>query len=261
MSTEALPPLALRARVIGALMMREVHTRYGRDNIGFLWFVGEPMLFTGGVIILWSLIRPLQEKGLPLAAFLMTGYLPLVLWRHCVFRAVRCFQANSALLYHRQVRVIDLILSRVIIEIAGVAITYAIIFTTFFLLGLIDPPTDLGLFYLGWLYIVLFSVGCALVIAPLSERSDVIERLVGPFTYFMLPASGAFVMLDWMPAQFRPYVLLVPMADGIELIRAGQFGAAIHSYYNIPYVTYACAVLIVLGLILARGVQRHMEIE
>jgi len=35
-------------------MMREVITRYGRDNLGVLWMVGEPMIFTIGVATLWS---------------------------------------------------------------------------------------------------------------------------------------------------------------------------------------------------------------
>jgi len=29
----------IQARVIGALMIRELNTRFGRDNIGFLWIM------------------------------------------------------------------------------------------------------------------------------------------------------------------------------------------------------------------------------
>ena len=35
--------LATQFRVIGALILRELHTRYGRENIGYLWMIGEPM--------------------------------------------------------------------------------------------------------------------------------------------------------------------------------------------------------------------------
>ena len=38
----------LQIKVIGALLMREIHTRYGRENIGHLWVIGEPMLFCTG---------------------------------------------------------------------------------------------------------------------------------------------------------------------------------------------------------------------
>jgi ABC-type polysaccharide/polyol phosphate export permease len=41
-------------RVIGALLMREILTRYGRHNIGFMWLFVEPMMFTLGVLALWT---------------------------------------------------------------------------------------------------------------------------------------------------------------------------------------------------------------
>jgi ABC-type polysaccharide/polyol phosphate export permease len=34
--------------VLGALLIRELLTRYGRHNIGFLWLFVEPMIFTLG---------------------------------------------------------------------------------------------------------------------------------------------------------------------------------------------------------------------
>jgi len=42
--------LVIQTRVIGALVMREIITRYGRHNIGFMWVFVEPMMFTGGVL-------------------------------------------------------------------------------------------------------------------------------------------------------------------------------------------------------------------
>src|SRR3546814_5552704 len=36
----------IQRNVVAALFMREVLTRFGRHNIGFLWMFVEPMLFT-----------------------------------------------------------------------------------------------------------------------------------------------------------------------------------------------------------------------
>ena len=32
---------AIQRRVIGALIMRETYTRFGRENLGFAWMYGE----------------------------------------------------------------------------------------------------------------------------------------------------------------------------------------------------------------------------
>ena len=47
----------IQHRVIGALMIRELVTRFGRENIGFLWMMVEPLLFAGLVGILWRYIE------------------------------------------------------------------------------------------------------------------------------------------------------------------------------------------------------------
>ena len=46
--------LVVQWRVIHALLMRELITRFGRDNLGVLWLVAEPMVFTLGVATLWA---------------------------------------------------------------------------------------------------------------------------------------------------------------------------------------------------------------
>jgi hypothetical protein len=42
---EFLKSLAIQRRVIGALIMRETYTRYGRDDFGFAWMFGEFLVF------------------------------------------------------------------------------------------------------------------------------------------------------------------------------------------------------------------------
>ena len=130
-----LQSIGLQSRVIKALVMREIHTRYGRENIGFLWIIGEPILFCGGVTILWTLIRPAHEHGLPVTAFVITGYVPLTMWRHCVGRAVKAFESNGSLLFHRQVTPLDIITSRCILEVVGTLEAGAIVMVGACLLG------------------------------------------------------------------------------------------------------------------------------
>ena len=56
--------LAVQRRVIFALLMREVLTRFGRHNIGFLWLFVEPMIFTLGVTALWTATQSVHGSNL-----------------------------------------------------------------------------------------------------------------------------------------------------------------------------------------------------
>src|SRR5271169_5515465 len=80
--------LKVQARVLNALLIRELMTRYGRGNIGFLWLIVEPMILCAGVIGLRWLIQGHHEHGVPLVALLLSGYMPLTLWRHITNRGI-----------------------------------------------------------------------------------------------------------------------------------------------------------------------------
>lgn len=253
--------LELQVLVIGALMMREIHTRYGRQNLGFVWLIAEPLVFCLGVILVWSLLYGSRQHGMPLLAFVLTGYMPLTLWRHCLQRAVHCFRANGSLLYHRQVRMLDLLVARMVLEVYGALMAYAVIAFLFWTLGYYELPQDWGLFYLGWAYMIAFATGLGLVTGCLTEMYEWSEKLIGPFTYLLLPVSGVFFMADWLPERYREWALYVPTLHGFEMIRGGQFGAAVRTHYDPVYLTAVCGGLLLLGLLLCRRVHRYLVIE
>ena len=256
-----LDALRLRFVVVGALMMREIHTRYGRENIGFFWLFGEPLMFCLGVTLLWSLVRSRFEHGIPIISFVLTGYGPLMLWRHSVARAVHCFRANAMLLYHKQVGIFDLLAARVVLETLGGIAAFAVLAAFFGLLGEYELPEDLGLFYLGWFYMFLFSAGCAIVFACLSEIFEWFEKVLGPISYLMVPLSGFVFMVDWLPEHARKYALVMPSVHAYEMIRGGQYGADVHVHYDILYVTLVCTALIGLGLVLTRIARKYVQVE
>ena len=105
----------VQRRVINALMTRELLTRFGRENIGFLWIMVEPILFAGLVGLVWRYMKGPEEHGVSVVAFAASGYIPLTLFRHAVTRSMRAFSVNGSLLYHRQIKVLDFILVRFLI--------------------------------------------------------------------------------------------------------------------------------------------------
>src|SRR6478735_9076197 len=110
---------AVQCRVVGALLMREILTRYGRHNIGFLWLFVDPMIFTLGVTGLWTAMRTVHGSDLPIVAFAVTGYSSVLLWRNMPARCINAITPNLSLMYHRNVKVLDVFASRLLLEAAG----------------------------------------------------------------------------------------------------------------------------------------------
>lgn len=264
MATSATPlrrSLAIQFRVIGALLMREVLTRYGRHNIGFLWLFLEPMIFTLGVMVLWMYVNASNGSRLPIVAFAVTGYSSVLLWRSMPSRCSTAIEPNRSLMYHRHVKVIDLFAARILLEIAGTTISFVTLMLIFNAIGWMEPPEDILKIIFGWFMLAWFGASLGLLIGALSARSELVEKIWAPVSYLLFPLSGAVFMVDWLPLTAQKLVLLLPMVHGVEMLREGYFGSTVHAHYDLAYMTMCCLVLTLLGLAQERVVSRGIIAE
>jgi len=253
--------LRIQLRVVGALLMREILTRYGRHNIGFLWVFFEPMLFTLGVTALWTATKATHGSNLPITAFAVTGYSSVLLWRNCANRCALAILPNQSLLYHRNVRVVDLFWARVTLEIAGATTSFVFLMLLFMTIGLMAPPVDLGPMLVGWVLLALFGIGLGFTVGALSERSETVERVWHTISYLFFPFSGALFMVNWLPPLAQKVVYWFPMVHGTEMIRGGYFGAQVRPKYDFAFLCAVDIVLLLVGLFLVREAGKRVEPE
>jgi len=251
----------IQGRVIFALLMREVLTRYGRHNIGFLWLFVEPMLFTTGVTILWTLAKAVHGSSLPIVAFALTGYSSVLLWRNMPARCIGAIEPNLALMYHRNVRVLDIFFARLLLEAGGATISFVVLSLFYIYIGWLEPPADVLTVVEGWVLLAWFGASLAMLLGSLAERSDVVERLWHPAAYILFPLSGAAFMVDALPAGAQKLALYIPMVNAVELVRAGYFGEHIRTHYDLPYLVCFCVGLSVLALSQAATITRGITPE
>ena len=253
--------LAIQTRIIGALLMREVITRYGRHNIGFFWLFVEPMIFTLGVTALWTAVQSSHNVRLPIVAFAVTGYSSVLLWRNMPNRLVGAVGPNLALMYHHNVKVFDVYAARLALEALGASISFSVLTLCFVAMGWMQWPEDVGKVLLGWFMLAWFGASLALLVGAISERTEIVEKVWPPLTYLIFPLSGAAYMVDWLPAAAQNAVLYLPMVHGVELLREGYFGSAVRAHYDMVYMASACLGLTFFGLVQERHISRRLSPE
>lgn len=254
-----LASLKIQLRVISALLMREVITRYGRHNIGFMWLFLEPMLFTLGIAGMWSILKMSHGGQVSIIAFALTGYSSVLVWRNTAGRCSKAIEPNLSLLYHRNVRVLDVFFARALLEIAGATISLVLLIIFFIIVGLIEPPNDLLKMLIAWFLLSWFSLSLGLVIGSISEMSDILDRIWHTITYLMFPLSGAVFMVDWLHGSLKEVVLWLPMVHGLEMLRHGYFGDAIPTYESPLFLVIANSILMLIGLMLAKRTSNRVE--
>jgi capsular polysaccharide transport system permease protein len=253
--------LRIQGRVIGALLLREMLTRYGRHNIGFLWVFLEPMIFTLGVATLWTLSGMHHSSSLPIVAFAITGYSSVLLWRNMPSRCMQAIESNLALMYHRHVKVLDIFAARLILEAAGATVSFVVLTIVFVSIGWTKPPQDVLKVVAGWFMLAWFGMSLALFLGALSSRSELVEKFWHPAAYLLFPLSGAAYMVDWLPEGAQKTLLWLPMVHGVEYVREGYFGSVVRTHHNMAYMAAVCLVLTALALAQERVASKNVVPE
>ena len=250
---------AIQRRVIGALILRELLTRFGRYNIGFAWMFVEPMMFTVGVTLMWSSRGFFHASTVPVAAFALTGYSCVLLWRNMPGRTNSAIDMNRPLLHHRNVKVIDIFLARLLLEAGGATMSFIILGIIFTTIGWVPPPEDIFKIVSGWVMMGLFGMALAIFIGALSTRSHLVDKIWHPMSYLLFPLSGAAFLVDSLPVSIKPLIMYIPMVHGCECIRDGYFGSRFEAHYDLKYMGMCTTILLLLGLNELRSVTKRVE--
>jgi capsular polysaccharide transport system permease protein len=254
---------AVRAHVnvLRALIIRDLMGRFGRNHLGFVWTIMEPMILCVGVMLIWSEIHEPVIHGIPIVAFVFTGYMTLTLWRHLTGPLVRLLSNKANLLYHRPVSHADILLARSALEFLSTTAAAGVIYFVLLAIGLIEPMKDPGLVLAGWLFTAWYFGAQGLLISVWTECWEPAEKFIGPFNYLQLPISGCFAMVDWLPNYAQKWILLNPSVHCFEIVRAGFLGDEITTHYDTAYLLAWCATLTVFAIAATYHVRDRLQVN
>ena len=253
--------LAIQSRVIGALIMRELHTRYGRENIGYLWMVGEPMLLATVIGLLHVGQHTVYGGDIRPLPFSVLGYTVFILFRGIVNRSEGGVEANAPLLYHRMVTVFDITVARAFLEFAGVFTTFTVLMTLLVCMGLAAPPVRPLYLLAAWGLMFWYAFGHSLIITAISYENRTVGRLIHPYSYFMVGLSASFFQIKWLPHPFREWLNWIPITHVFELARYGQFRSTDLTYFSAQYLVGSCLVLTWVGMVMVRRMRDRIHLS
>jgi capsular polysaccharide transport system permease protein len=229
------------------------------------------MLFTLGIVMIRNIIMGNSALNLTnnqqffgsmsFAGFLMTGYSGFILFRNICNRISSTSSSNRGLLYHRNIRILDLIFSRFILELAAVSASLIALTLTFHEFGLMSLPENTLNVIVAWLLLAWFCFGFGLIVGYLIEASSFFDRIWPIILIVSLPFSGVIFMLNWLPANAQAFLSWFPLVNALEFLRESYFGPSIKAMYSITYLVSINLVLTFVGLTLSRKIRRVLESE
>lgn len=251
--------LAIQVRVIRALMIRDALSRFGHENMGFFWVVGEPLLFSCGIMLLWSLARMTHGDGVDVIPFALTGYSYVTMWRHITGRSIGAIRHHANLAFHRHVKLIDAIVAMALLEAVGCFSSFMVAYVPLWLLGFCPTMSDPLVLIGGFALASAFSFGFGLLLAGLSQTNEIVRHLMPAVMYMSLPLTGIFTLQAWLPEQARQVFSWSPLVNGIEMVRGGLFPPEVETYWSAGYLALCAMVSIVVGYAVFASAQRSVQ--
>jgi capsular polysaccharide transport system permease protein len=257
------PPLGLReafllqCRVIGALLLREMSGRFGRENLGFVWIFIEPALLGGMIGIMHHVTGHGLPGGIDVLSFWVLGYIPFYLFRAVVNRAPGAIVSNQSLLFHRRITILDIMIARNLLDGAAVLGAMAVFVLV---LGAATGtwPEEPAKLVLAMALMLGVAHGLSLLIAAGAVYTELFDRLTHLITYLAMPLLGCFFMVFWLPTELQEIALWNPTVHCFELMRRGQFGTAVPTFFDIPFVLSCIALVNLFGLAALRKARRDL---
>lgn len=255
----ALRGFSVQRRAVKALIIRVMMLRYGRNNIGFLWVVLEPMILTIGVLLISSVIKGPFDHGTHVLSLVLTGYMPLTMWRHTTNSGIMLVRRSIQVLYHRNLTVLDVFWAYMLLEGIGTTMALTVVYTMLWSLGIVDTIDKPGHLIVAWVLMWWLGSAAAMIITGLTESSEAAERFVQPFQYLTVPLSGIFFMVDWLPERGQKLIVYNPLTNIVEFFRDGFFGYDVVTHYTVWYPLAWCIVLTWFGLIAMAHAREKMS--
>jgi capsular polysaccharide transport system permease protein len=227
MRVQSLPSLPRRRSavqvqrsVLLALVIRELRARVEGRWFGLLWMMFEPLAHILIILALFGFRHHVVMANVELPVFLLTGLLPFFIFRNLARRLPAAISGNRGLYAYRQVKPIDAVAARAVVEVGLYSAVYV---AALMLLGWLGyhflPYSPLELMGVSAVLLVL-GLGSGLVFGVLSHNRPRVQSIIGLAFLPLYLISGVIFPLHTLPMEVREWLLWNPVLHLIELSRA-----------------------------------------
>lgn len=243
--------------VIYALFLREVNVRFSAGTMGYFWVIFEPLLqisiFVTVKVMLFG-----SDSAFDYPVFITLGFIGFNLFKHLVDQSMSAFTANKGLYAYKQVKPIDTIISRMLVEVLVTAIIATIFIAVGFYLGFDMDAQNIGMIIFAFLWLILFSVSFGLLVAVIGLFYDSFKKVVKLVLSPLMFVSAIFYSMQSVPQVLQETLYFNPLAHFMEMMHAHYFYVLHDDFVDYQYMLIWTIVPLYVGLWLYRHLEKKI---
>ncbi len=242
------------ARVIMALMLREMTTKYGRSPGGYIWAILEPVAMITVLSFGFALVMRTPSLGNSFIVFYASAYLAFNQFRTLENAVTRALPFSRGLLRYPVVTWLDAILARFFLNFLTNVLNSILI-----MWGVLNFATGSWYIKLGPMVeamslAALLALGMGTFNALMSGVWPVWITIYKIITRPLMLASAVLYIFEDLPTTAANVLWYNPLVHITGLMRSGVFSTYDPQYISIPYVLAISMVALSVGLLFLRSV-------
>lgn len=218
--------LKVEARVIPALMLREIHTIHGGSSLGYLWVIIHGLF---GIGIFWGVREIFGFRalyGISVPVFLIVGFAVWNIFQGAGRKLSEAANGNRALLTFPQVTHLDLLVSRTLVIGATELLVAALMLTTAVIWGAEIGPVDWAQFLTAILLVAATAFGLGAVLTFFCQLLPALRQIMpmlfralffcsGDLLFRRQPAGAAGCRFEMEPHSATGRILPLGPGPGV----------------------------------------------
>jgi len=244
-------PLRWRGmRVIGALLLREMSSTYGRTPGGYVWAILQPVAIIVILTIAFTFLLRSPSLGTSFILFYATGFLPLRMFQEVANSVGTAVQFNLPMMAYPRVTFVDVLAARAILAVLTQIMVSAVIFAGVFILDDVRAILDFEYILLAYGMTIFLAIGVGTLNSYLTFSFHLWRNVWGILTRPLLFLSGVFYIYEDLPRAAQDILWYNPIIHITGTLRMGFYASYSPEYISVPYVMVFGAIPLVFGLLL-----------
>ncbi|WP_423794575.1 ABC transporter permease [Methylobacterium durans] len=243
-------------RVLHALMLRDMRTRFGGSHWGYAVVVLWPVVHTFVLVGIYVFRKVPAPIGDSRALFFASGAVPCLIFQYVSREVMKAVLANRPLTYYPQVKVFDVVLARIIVEIVTGFLGLLVVCGILTAIGVDPRPADAVMAIGGYSAAILLGIGIGTINVGIMSFFPAWMMGYVLFNIIMYILSGVMFLPNYLPKEVYEILKWNPALQIIEWVRLGYYpnlGAKVDYLYVILFALFS----LTLGLLLERFVVRQ----
>lgn len=245
-------------RVILALMLREMSTRYANSPGGYIWAIVEPLGFIAMMAIGFSLMARVPPLGTSFVLFYASGFLPFNLYKALENDVSAAIRFSRPLLLYPAVNWLDAILARFLLGMITNILVLILIIWGSLMMASHSAALDLVQMLHSIAAAGALGLGVGTLNAFLHGRFPLIRTAWKIINRPMFLLSAVIYTLEDLPTSIQKILWWNPLVHLTGMMRDGIYPNYQPQYISQPYVYGIAFVSMAIGLLFLRTYSRDL---